>query len=216
MDINEEIKKQEILLEEINSKLDNLINEYGVKDILGDVGTLLTTGPWGLVRKKAAKSAMDDLKTKKKKLKEKNDDEEDEGENKKQKKEMEELKKSIEELQSLIKKNKKSGGVSYGEIVFKLDNDVTLKIEKYGVDNYEHTLNKGKILKYRVSEVNQEDGYLIIREAKMKSNFKIKLDFKNLNVGERQEDFIRLMYTKGKNEIYGNRKKVKYIIKSLK
>ena len=215
MNLNENIEKQKSLVDGLNKDIDKLIKEYSWKDLATDALTVVISGPAGLLRKKSVKSIISKLEDEEASLKDKEDEEEDEDKKRETKKELNDLKKSIEEIKSLLKKQQ-SGGSSYNEIVFRVNEDVTVRLEKYGTEKYEHTFKKGINLKYKIINVNKKIKYLILQESKMKEYFTIKLDYDNLTIGDKQESYISLIYEKGNKSLDGQRKKIKFNIKSIK
>jgi hypothetical protein len=217
------LDKHNRLVEEINSDIDDLLNEIDLSpgELFKDVGAFITGGPAGVIRRRGLKGIKDELKEKKKKkekeIKEKTKGEDNlsKEEKEKHKKDIEDIRNDIIELKRLIKglKDKNTGDLySYVEIEF--PKTIKLNIKKYGIKSMDRKL-EGRMF-FNVDSINEKMKYIDMRTKSLEESFYFRLYYKTLEVFEKQSGRVRLIYKSGKQKLMGEDESTNFEIKSLK
>ena len=194
MNLNDKIKKHELLVEELNNGVDNLLSEdVSIIQILkllvrgvSYVPTLLATQ----TLKKAGKALLD----KEKEVKDMTSKEDViTG--------LSELTSEIAELKSLIVKleEKKEEQLPFKKIVIEFKKKVDLDIDKMKSPEFQRSLVS--TMYFKVMEVNETKKYLLLKTNSFPDTMFIRLEYKTLDIYKEQKGDVNLIYSRYKNPI---------------
>lgn len=194
MNLNDKIKKHELLIEELNNGVDNLLVEgIGIVPII----KLMIKGKKYLPKlaaitalKKAGKALLD----KEKEVKDiESSSKEDVITG------LSELTAEIDELKYLISKleNKKEKQLPFKKIVIEFRKKVELDIQKMKSPEFQRNLVG--TMYFKVMEVNETEKYLILKTNSFPDTMFIRLDYSTLDVYREQKNDVNLIYSRYKN-----------------
>jgi len=194
MNLNDKIKKHELLIEELNNGVDNLLVEgVSIIQILkllvrgtSYIPTLLATQ----TLKKAGKALLD----KEKEVKDMTSKEDViTG--------LSELTSEIAELKSLIIKleEKKEEQLPFKKIVIEFKKKVELDIQKMKSPEFQRNLIG--TMYFKVMEVNEDEKYLLLKTNSFPDTMFIRLEYNSLDIYKEQKDDVNLIYSRYKNPV---------------
>jgi hypothetical protein len=195
MNLNDKIKRQNLLIEELNSDVDNLLNE----GLIGGALTLLKLLVKGkkYIPKAAAimaiKAGADMLTDKEGELEDKEKEGVIAG--------ISEVKAEIEELKSLIDKieDKKEKQLPFKKIVIEFKKKVELDIQKMKSPEFQRNLIG--TMYFKVMEVNEDEKYLLLKTNSFPDTMFIRLEYNSLDIYKEQKDDVNLIYSRYKNPL---------------
>lgn len=195
MSLNDKIKRQNLLIEEINSDVDILLNE----GLIGGALTLLKLLVKGkkYIPKAAAimaiKAGADMLTDKEEKLEDKEKEGVIAG--------ISEVKAEIEELKSLIDKleDKKEKQLPFKKIVIEFKKKVELDIQKMKSPEFQRNLIG--TMYFKVMEINEGEGYLLLKTNSFPDTMFIRLEYNSLDIYKEQKNDVNLIYSRYKNPL---------------
>jgi hypothetical protein len=194
MDLNDKIKKHDLLIEELNNGVDNLLSEgVGILQLL----RLLTKGKSyipTLVATQTLKKAGKALISKEKEVEDMESTSKEDiitG--------ISELTSEIAELKSLIAKleEKKEKQLPFKKIVIEFKKKVDLDIKKMKSPEFQRNLVS--TMYFKVMEVNESEKYLILKTNSFPDTMFIKLEYSNLDIYREQKGDVNLIYSRYKN-----------------
>tara|TARA_Y100000389_G_scaffold153539_1_gene153799 strand:+ start:217 stop:861 length:645 start_codon:yes stop_codon:yes gene_type:complete len=195
MNLNDKIKRQNLLVEELNSDVDNLLNE----GLIGGALTLLKL----LIRGKkyipkaatimAIKAGADMLTDKEGELEDKEKEGVIAG--------ISEVKAEIEELKSLINKleEKKEEQLPFKKIVIEFKKKVELDVQKMKSPEFQRNLIG--TMYFKVMEINEDEGYLLLKTNSFPDTMFIRLEYSSLDIYKEQKGDVNLIYSRYKNPL---------------
>ena len=194
MDLNDKIKKHELLIEELNNGVDNLLSEgVGIIPII----KLMIKGKKYLPKL----AAITALKKAGKVLLDKEKEVEDMESSSKEDviTDISELTAEIEELKSLIGKleEKKEKQLPFKKIVIEFKKKVELDIKKMKSPEFQRNLLG--TMYFKVMEVNEDEKYLLLKTNSFPDTMFIKLEYSNLDIYREQKGDVNLIYSRYKN-----------------
>ena len=197
MNLNDKIKKHNLLVEELNSDIDSLLSEQ-LSAAIGAVARIA-----GAIPKKVYKKGIDYIAKKiedhEKEVEELEKEEEKDESNTIR---IEELLVMIEKLESLANKleQKKEESLKYKKIVIEFKKKVSLDIESMKSPEFQRNLIS--TMYFTVVDINENEKYLILKTkgySKMDESLFFKLDYKKLETYKDQKGDINLIYSKHRN-----------------
>lgn len=194
MDLNDKIKRQNLLIEELNSDVDNLLNEnIGIVfKVLGKVA--------GAIPKKIYKKALDALKDEVssneyelKKLKGSKDNDEETLEK------IDSIIQKLEELEKISKtlEEKKQKTLKYKKAVIDFKKKVSLDIEKMKSPEFQRNLLG--TMYFKVIDIDEEEKFILLKTNSFPDTTFIKLEYKVLESYSDQKGDVNLIYSRYKN-----------------
>lgn len=196
MNLNNEIKKQELLVEEIISGIDNLLSEVTIPVIKNKIEDIFD--------KSGGDSAFDKVfnildKEIKKTTDEIEDGKKDSSSNPDWLVKLEVLITKISQIEKLAKsiELKKESQLPFKKIVIKFNNKVSLDIKKMKSPEFQRNLLN--TMYFTVVGYNKKDKYLLLKTKNLKDTMFIKLEFNKMETFIQQNGTIRLLYSKYKN-----------------
>jgi len=196
MNLNNEIKKQELLVEEIISGIDNILSEVTIPVIKNKIEDIFD--------KSGGDSAFDKVfnvldKEIKKTTDEIEDGKKDSSSNPDWLVKLEVLITKISQLEKLAKniELKKEAQLPFKKIVIKFNNKVSLDIKKMKSPEFQRNLLN--TMYFTVVGYNKKDKYLLLKTKNLKDTMFIKLEFNKMETFIQQNGTIRLLYSKYKN-----------------
>lgn len=213
------LDKHNKLIEDMNSDIDNLLNELDLSpgELIKDLGAFITGGPAGVIRRRSAKHIKDELEKEKKKKEEelKKKEEEESSEDGKKKKDIKSIRDEIAELKKLIAGiGEKKTGDLYSYIEVEFPEKVELHLKKYGTKEVKRKL-EGRMF-FNVDTINERSKYIDMRTKSLTESFYFRLYYKKLEVFKKQTGKVRMVYKQGKEKVLGDRESCNFEIKSLK
>ncbi len=195
MNLNDKIKRQNLLIEELNSDVDNLLNE----GLIGGALTLLKLLIKGkkYIPKAAAimaiKAGADMITDKEEELEDKEKEGVIAG--------ISEVKAEIEELKSLIDKleDKKEKQLPFKKIVIEFKKKVELDIQKMKSPEFQRNLIG--TMYFKVMEINENEGYLLLKTNSFPDTMFIRLEYNSLDIYKEQKGDVNLIYSRYKNPL---------------
>ena len=193
MDLNDKIKKQEIIIEELNDGVDSLITEWvsGAFTLLRKIGGKIPSKTYKKLFKKISNSLEDDEKE----LQALKDEDATLSA-------IEDLVKKIETLNRLASdlEKKKEEGLLYKKIVIEFKKKIELDIQVMKSPEFQRNLDS--TMYFKVMEINEDEKYLILKTkgySKIDDSLFFKLEYKKLETFSDQKGDINLIYSKYKN-----------------
>tara|TARA_Y100000389_G_C17291766_1_gene428394 strand:+ start:64 stop:690 length:627 start_codon:yes stop_codon:yes gene_type:complete len=187
MNLNDEIKKQESLIEEINKNIDLLLNEQIIQGIKV-FGKLIASLPKELYDK-AFKAIEDEIgKT--------NDELND---NKDSLSKLNELMAKIERLESLANQleEKKESELPYKKAVIEFKKKINLDIESLKSPEFQRNLLG--TMYFKVVGLDEDSKYILLKTNSFPDTTFIKLEYKKLEPYKDQKGDVNLLYSRYKN-----------------
>jgi hypothetical protein len=199
MNLNDKIKRQNLLIEELNSGVDNLLNE-NVGILLKVLGKIA-----GAIPKKYYKKALNALKgevfsTEKEIEKLEKEEPKDTQKQKDEKiKQIEELLLKLEELQNLTQslEEKKQKTLKYKKVVIDFKKKVSLDIEEMKSPEFQRNLLG--TMYFKVIDIDEEEKFILLKTNSFPDTTFIKLDYKVLESYSDQKGDVNLIYSRYKN-----------------
>ena len=198
MNLNDKIKRQKLLIEELNSGVDNLlIEDIGIISLIKlllkgkrYVPTLALTQ----TLKKAGNIVMD-------KEKEIEDISSDSKEKEAVITGISDIQTEIEELKSLISKleDKKEKQLPFKKIVIEFKKKVELDIQKMKSPEFQRNLIG--TMYFKVMEVNENEKYLLLKTNSFPDTMFIRLEYNSLDIYKEQKGDVNLIYSRYKNPV---------------
>jgi hypothetical protein len=198
MNLNDKIKRQNLLIEELNSDVDNLLNE-GI-GIIPLIRLLLKGKKYlpTLALTQTLKKAGDILMDKEKEI-------EDNSSDSKEKEAVvtgiSDIKSEISELKSLISKleDKKEKQLPFKKIVIEFKKKVELDIQKMKSPEFQRNLIG--TMYFKVMEVNEDEKYLLLKTNSFPDTMFIRLEYNSLDIYKEQKGDVNLIYSRYKNPV---------------
>ena len=198
MNLNDKIKRHNLLIEELNSDVDILLNEgIGIIPII----RLLLKGKRylpTLALTQTLKKAGDILMDKEKEI-------EDISSDSKEKEAVvtgiSDIKSEISELKSLISKleDKKEKQLPFKKIVIEFKKKVELDIQKMKSPEFQRNLIG--TMYFKVMEVNEDEKYLLLKTNSFPDTMFIRLEYNSLDIYKEQKGDVNLIYSRYKNPV---------------
>lgn len=190
MNLNDEIKKQELLIEEINQNIDLLLNEQIIQG-LKVLGKAITSLPKELY-KKAFKAIGDEIgKT--------NDKIADIKDKKDALAKIEKLLAKIEKLESLANQleEKKESELPYKKAVIEFKKKIELNIESLKSPEFQRNLLG--TMYFKVVGLDEDNKFILLKTNSFPDTTFIKLEYKKLETYKDQKGDVNLLYSRYKN-----------------
>lgn len=198
MNLNDKIKRQNLLIEELNSGVDNLLIEnIGIIPLI----KLLLKGKRyvpTLTITQTLKKAGDVLVDKEK-------DSESISSDSKEKEAVitgiSDIQSEIAELKYLITKleDKKEKQLPFKKVVIEFKKKVELDIEKMKSPEFQRNLIN--TMYFKVIEVNESEKYLLLKTNSFPDTMFIRLEYKTLDIYREQKGDVNLIYSRYKNPV---------------
>jgi len=190
MNLNDKIKNQESLIEEINQNIDLLLNEQIIQG-LKVFGKLITSLPKELYNKAfksiedeigKASDELDDIKDKKDTLSK-----------------IDELLAKIERLESLANQieEKKESELPYKKAVIEFKKKINLDIESLKSPEFQRNLLG--TMYFKVVGLDEDSKYILLKTNSFPDTTFIKLEYKKLEPYKDQKGDVNLLYSRYKN-----------------
>jgi hypothetical protein len=193
MNLNDKIKKHELLVEELNKDVDNLLSEgIGIIPII----KLMIKGKKYIPKLAAAtalKKAGDVLMDKEEELK-----------TSKLEGDIEKLTSDIQKLESLMAQLelKKEQQLPFRKIVIEFKKKVELDVQKMKSPEFQRNLVS--TMYFTVVDINENEKYLILKTkgySKIDDSLFFRLDYKTLDIYKEQKGDVNLIYSRYNNPI---------------
>lgn len=199
MDLNDKIKRQNLLIEELNSGVDNLLNEnlgLGFK-ILGKVGGVIPDKYY----KKALNVFKDEFFSTEKEIEklEKEEPEDTQKQKDEKLKKIEELLLKLEELEKIAKtlEEKKQKTLKYKKVVIDFKKKTSLDIEEMKSPEFQRNLLG--TMYFKVIDIDEEEKFILLKTNSFPDTTFIKLEYKTLESYSDQKGDVNLIYSRYKN-----------------
>jgi hypothetical protein len=201
MNLNDKIKKHELLIEELNNGVDNLLNE--------NVGLIfkLISKTAGALPKKVYKKALDYLKdeitSNEEEIEELEKEKEEEGAVSDEiTKKIETLLQKLEELESITQslENKKQESLRYKKVVIDFKKKVSLDIESLKSPEFKRNLMG--TMYFTVVDIDEDEKYIILKTkgySNIDDSLFFKIEYNKLDNYVDQKGDINLIYSRYKN-----------------
>lgn len=190
MDLNDKIKKQELLIEELNNDIDSLITEWigGALSLARKIGGNIPKKTY----EKLFKKISDEIKDDEEELQKLKDEDATLSA-------IEDLIKKIETLNKLAEdlEKKKEEGLLYKKITIEFKEKISLDIEQLKSPKFNRNLLG--TMYFKVLDVNEKDKYVILKTNSFPDDIFIKLQYKKLETFTDQSGDVNLIYSKYKN-----------------
>lgn len=198
MDLNDKIKRQNLLIEELNSDVDNLLNE-GI-GIIPLIKLLLKGKKYlpTLALTQTLKKAGDVLVDKEKEIEDFSSDSKEKGEIITG---ISDIQSEIAELKSLIAKleDKKEKQLPFKKVVIEFKKKVELDIQKMKSPEFQRNLLS--TMYFKVIEVNEDEKYLLLKTNSFPDTMFIRLEYSSLDIYKEQKGDVNLIYSRYKNPV---------------
>jgi hypothetical protein len=197
MDLNDKIKKHNLLVEGLNDKIDNLLNEVATIPIInGKIKDIFSKYSGDVPFAKSFDLLDDEIK--------KTNDEIESGKETSSSDvdwlgKLETLILKLSQLEDLAKKLevKKESQLPFKRVVIKFDNKVSLDIKKMKSPEFQRNLLG--TMYFKVVGINNKENYMILKTKSLEDTMFIKLGFNKLESFIQQKGDVRLLYSKYKN-----------------
>jgi len=205
MNLNDKIKKHELLIEELNNGVDNLLNESG--SAVSIITRIASAGIKALpksVKDKLKKLLIDKITEKGEEIVDLEKEVEDSGEEVSDEtlSKLEELLLRLEELDGLSKKleSENNDELPYKRVVIEFKNKVDLDIQPLKSPEFQRRLIG--TMYFKVVGLDREEKYILLKTSgysKVDDALFFKLDYKKLEPYIDQKGEVNLIYSKYKN-----------------
>ncbi len=196
MNLNNEIKKQELLVEEIISGIDNILSEVTIPVIKNKIEDIFDKSGGDSAFDKVFNILDGEIKKTNDEIE---DGKKDSSSNPDWLVKLEVLITKISQLEKLAKniELKKEAQLPFKKIVIKFNNKVSLDIKKMKSPEFQRNLLN--TMYFTVVGYNKKDKYLLLKTKNLKDTMFIKLEFNKMETFIQQNGTIRLLYSKYKN-----------------
>jgi hypothetical protein len=204
MNLNDKIKKHELLIEELNNGVDNLLNEGGALSLISKiVGAGIKAIP-SSTKDKLKKLLIDKITEKGEEIVDLEKEVEDSGEEVSDETlaKLEELLLRLEELDGLSKKleSENNDELPYKRVVIEFKDKVDLDIQPLKSPEFQRRLIG--TMYFKVVGLDREEKYILLKTSgysKVDDALFFKLDYKKLEPYIDQKGEVNLIYSKYKN-----------------
>jgi len=201
MDLNDKIKKQNSLIESLNSDIDSLLNEQ--INYLSNLGTAIKIvgKVVGAIPKGVYKKGMDFI-SKKIEDHEKEVEELEKEEDESNTIDIDELLAKIEQLELLASslEEKKEESLKYKRVV--IDFKKKTKLDILSMKSPEFKRNLMGTMYFKVLDINEDEKYMILKTSgysRIDESLFFKLEYKGLETYKDQKGDINLIYSRHRN-----------------
>lgn len=219
MNLNEKIKRQNLLIEELNSDVDNLLNESGPLSVITKIVTAGIKAMPSSVKDKLKKLIIDKISEKGEEIVDLEQEIEDSGEEVSDEtlEKLEELMLRLGELDDLSKKleSENDDELPYKKAIIEFKDKVELDIQSLKSPEFQRRLIG--TMYFTVVGLNREEKYILLKTrgySRVDDALFFKLEYKKLESYIDQKGDVNLIYSKYKNPslnpVEGNPEEVYY------
>lgn len=219
MNLNEKIKRQNLLIEELNSDVDNLLNESGPLKVISKIAAAAIKAMPSTTKNELKKLIIDKITEKGEEIVDLEQEIEDSGEEVSDEtlEKLEELMLRLGELDDLSKKleSENDDELPYKKAVIEFKDKVELDIQSLKSPEFQRRLIG--TMYFTVVGLNREEKYILLKTrgySRVDDALFFKLEYKKLESYIDQKGDVNLIYSKYKNPslnpVEGNPEEVYY------